>query len=365
MKWYLFSLLMFWGVTFTVNAQDVDDDDMYFVSGKKKAAKKASSKSAAQNVIPVKVVKPVQDSESEADFHTGQLRDVDDYNRRGNNNSQVVARLVNDTLYVTSLDSTNQEQTYVYGKEKDGKYYEDENYYEDDYTYALRLGRYHRVVFVDPWYWDYCYGWYDPWYDPWYGWYAPYYRHGYYSWYDWGWGWHYRHTWGYSGYYHGYYHHPRYYGGGYVRHTLNPAYRNGGQRMNGYTGRGTSSRYGYSSSSRPGNVRADGRTVTSRGTRNSVTNREGYTPRSERGTSRSEITTRSSNQTSRSNGTYRSSSSTTRSSSSIGGFGGGSRGGSFGGGSYGGSRGGGFGGGGGGFGGGGSRGCGGGGRGGR
>ena len=41
MKWYLFSLLMFWGVTFTVNAQDVDDDDMYFVSGKKKAAKKA------------------------------------------------------------------------------------------------------------------------------------------------------------------------------------------------------------------------------------------------------------------------------------------------------------------------------------
>ena len=104
--------------------------------------------------------------------------------------------------------------------------------------------------------------------------------------------------------------------------------------MNGYTGRGTSSRYGYSSSSRPGNVRADGRTVTSRGTRNSVTNREGYTPRSERGTSRSEITTRSSNQTSRSNGTYRSSSSTTRSSSSIGGFGGGSRGGSFGGGSY-------------------------------
>ena len=47
----------------------------------------------------------------------------------------------------------------------------------DDYTYASRLGRYHRVVFVDPWYWDYCYGWYDPWYDPWYGWYAPYYRH--------------------------------------------------------------------------------------------------------------------------------------------------------------------------------------------
>ena len=214
MKWYLFSLLMFWGVTVTVNAQDVDDDDMYFVSSKKKAAKKATSNSAAQNVVPVKVVKPVQDSESEADYHTGQLRDVDDYNRRGNSNSQVVARLVNDTLYVTTLDSTNQEQTYVYGKEKDGKYYEDENYYEDDYTYALRLGRYHRVVFVDPWYWDYCYGWYDPWYDPWYGWYAPYYRHGYYSWYDWGWGWHYRYTWGYPGYYHGYYHHPHYYGGG-------------------------------------------------------------------------------------------------------------------------------------------------------
>ena len=87
MKWYLLSLLMFLGITVSVNAQDVDDDDMYFVSAKKKTAKKAVSKSAYQNVVPQKVVEqkvviPVQGNNGDVDFHTGQLRDVDDYNRR-------------------------------------------------------------------------------------------------------------------------------------------------------------------------------------------------------------------------------------------------------------------------------------------
>jgi hypothetical protein len=333
---------MFLGITINVNAQDIDDD-MYFVSSKKKAAKKASSKSSSQNVVPVKVVKPVYDNDdANVDFHTGQLRDVDDYNRRGNSNGQVVTRLVNDTLYVTTLDSTQQQQTYVYGNANDGKgkYYEDDNYYEDDYTYAYRLGRYHSVHFVDPWYWDYCYGWYDPWYDPWYGWYAPYYRHGYYSWYDWGWGWHYypSYSWSYPGYHN---HYPIYHGGVY-HHSVNPAYRYGGQSSKSYSSRGNRT---YNSVSRSNRTSTEGRVNVTRdrnlrnGSERSEStrgSRNGYTPRTDRSNSRTE-SSRTYNQSSRSNDSYRSSSSSSRSSSSGGSFGGGSfgggsRGGSFGGG---------------------------------
>jgi hypothetical protein len=350
MKWYLFTLLMFWGVTITVNAQDVDDDDMYFVSSKKKSNKKSTSKTSAQNVVPVKVVKPVEDVNADVDYHTGQLRDVDDYNRRGNNtasNGQVVARLVNDTLYVTSVDSTNQEQTYVYGNDKDGsrKYSEDDNYYEDDYTYASRLGRYHSVHFIDPWYWDYCYGWYDPWYDPWYGWYAPYYRHGYYSWYDWGWGWHYGPSWGYGWSYPTYHHYPVYHGGGVAHRPVNPAYRHSGQGLRGSLSRrnrtdnpSNVARNGRTSSStRSNNNVFNNRTVERRSGNNSTYNRdsqvsrERYTPRTESNTRRNEVFNQPS-RSSDSNRTYTPS----RSSSSGGGFGGGSRGGGFSGGSSGG-----------------------------
>ena len=332
MKWYLLIPLMFLGMTVSVNAQDIDDD-MYFVSSKKKASKRTSSNTSAQNIA--KVVRTVEENDDDVDFHTGQLRDVDDYNRRGNNNSQVVARIVNDTLYVTTLDSTNQQQTYVYGKDGKKDSYQDENYYEDDYIYSSRLGRYHRVHFVDPWYWDYCYGWYDPWYDPWYGWYAPYYRHGFYSWYDWGWGWHYYPTWGYSWSYPVYHHYP-YYGGVYRPRVNNNIYRNGGNRTGGYIS-------GNRSVTRHGNVRTGGtRDYSSRTSRGTVT-RDGYVPRSERTSTRNErtstrtdrVSTRveSTPRSSRGSDTYRSSSMPSRSSSSGGSFGGGSRGGgSFGGG---------------------------------
>ena len=361
MKWYYLYLLMFLSITVSVNAQDIDDD-MYFVSSKKKATNKVSSKSASQNVVPVKVVKPVQGKEVDVDFHTGQLRDVDDYNRRGNNNSQVVARLVNDTLYVSTLDSTNQQQTYIYGKEKDGKnsYYEDDNYYEDDYIFTYRLGRYHRVHFIDPWYWDYAYGWYDPWYDPWYGWYAPYYRHGYYSWYDWGWGWHHHPRWGYGWSYPEYHHHHGYYGGGFTyRPRVTQPTHYGGHRPSG-----SISRTGRTSAGQ-GNIRTDGnRSISSsRGGYREPVTRDGYTPRSQRGSSnstsrsdrsstRTDNNSRTYNQSSRSTDSYRSSSSSSSRSSSMGGgsFGGGSRGGSFGGGGGGGFSGGGRGGGGGGVG---------------
>jgi hypothetical protein len=367
---HLFLLLVFGlSLTITVQAQDIDDD-MYFVSNKKAAKTTAKSQNNYTTSTVVRQTVPAQvDTDASADYHTGQLRDVDDYNRRGNSasNGQVVAKLVNDTLYVYSNDSTEQ-KTYVYGDESDpnSKYYEDENYYEDDYTYASRLNRYHRVHFIDPWYWDYCYGWYDPWYDPWYGWYAPYYRHGYYSWYDWGWGWRYSPGWGwgYPVYYH---HYPVYHGGVYAHRPITEAYRNGGQRSASYSSRGNrisgrsvtarnsrNSSYTRSleTSRRGGVVRDDNQSAVSRGARANST-RNTVTSRSERSVSRSESSR--SNESSRS--TTNSSRSSSMSSSSRGGsfgggsFGGGSRGGSFGGGGGGfggGSRGGSFGGGGGG-----------------
>ena len=123
---HLFLLFVF-GLTVSVQAQDIDDD-MYFVSNKKKATKSTvkTQKNYTTSTFATKTDTAEDDAEANADYHTGQLRDVDDYNRRGNkaSNGQVVAKLVNDTLYVYSNDSTEQ-KTYVYGEESEsnGKYY--------------------------------------------------------------------------------------------------------------------------------------------------------------------------------------------------------------------------------------------------
>lgn len=327
-------LLLLCGFTTSVQAQDIDDD-MYFVSNKKKAAKSKvkAQQDYANPTVTRRTISAVNDSEANVDYHTGKLRDVDDYNRRNNiiSNGQVVAKLQNDTLYVYSNDSTSQ-QTYVYGSDNgvNSNYYDydDSYYYNDDYVFTSRLGRYHSVHFIDPWYWDYCYGWYDPWYNPWYGWYAPYYP-----------------TWSYSWcspiYHHNYpiYHH---HGGG-VSHRpgISKPYYYGGSRPSG-----TISQVGRTSGGQ-GNIRSGARTDVNRGSasrlgRQSVT-RDGYIPRSERtttsrssrSTTSSETSNRSYNQSSRSTDSYRSSSSSSRSSSmGSGSFGGGSRGGNSGGGGF-------------------------------
>ena len=347
MKFLYLFLLSVWGLSATVHAQDIDDD-MYFVSSKKKAAKSAAktakNKTVYTDVSEIDVSEDYEDAN--VDYHTGQLRDVDDYNRRGNlvNNGQVVAKLVNDTLYVFSNDSTSQ-NTYVYGSEADSSrnYYDDDNSYYDDYSLTSRLGRYHSVHFIVPWYWDYCYGWYDPWYDPWYGWYAPYYRHGYYSWYDWGW--YHSPTWhfGWCGHIHypSYHHH-----GGISHHPASLPNRYGGQRMASYTSRGNRTGLSVPSRNDRNSISTRGDILSRQGNVRSTTERN-VSSRSDRGISRGErgiSRTESSSRTYESSRSSSSSSSPSRSSSVSGGFGGGSRGGSFGsGGSFGGgSRGGGF-----------------------
>ncbi len=175
---------------FAIYAQN---DDMYFVSSKKKNDKKDDTKvERRERGLNIRTEASPWDDAEDTDYHTGSLRDVDEYNRRG---TQVRARLQGDTLYVQN-EQPLPEQEYVVRYEDN--YAVDEPYY-NDYRFAMRLSRYHGFYHYDPFMWDVCYGWYDPWYDPWYGWYGPYYRHGWYSWCDWGWGWGHAHL----GWHHG------------------------------------------------------------------------------------------------------------------------------------------------------------------
>ncbi len=318
-------------------------DDMYFIPTKKNAEKNSERSS---------VVRSAERTFSE--------RDVDEYNRRGTQ-ERVQARLVGDTLYVTTSDSTQQSYTLKYDSNGDvveesvtkqdndnkEKYYSD-NYYEDDFYYTARLTRFRGYHYYDPFIWDVCYGWYDPWYDPWYGWYAPYYRYGYYNWYHWGWGWHCSPGWDLCWGHHGYYR-------DHIRPGSYMPARNGGQREASVN---SGRRYGTSVASRGNRVGSNrmgttGRSVASdytRGTRRSTvadvrssgrgTTIEGGSRVSRNSSGRTVTTTPSRSSSSRSS--Y-SSGTSSRSSSSMssGSFGSGSRGGGFSGGFSGGSRGGG------------------------
>lgn len=193
-KMYLLMAIL--AVPFATFAQN---DDMYFVSSKKKVQEKNVASSSSRKA---KTASPWDDAE-EVDYHSGSLRDVDEYNRRGGTQRQVMARLQGDTLYVDSPDSL-QEKEYLLRYEEN---YAVDEPYNDDYYFSTRLSRYHGFYHYDPFMWDVCFGWYDPWYDPWYGFYGPYYRHGWFSWYSWGWGWGHchlgwHHGWG-PGWHHG------------------------------------------------------------------------------------------------------------------------------------------------------------------
>lgn len=325
-------LMAILALPFAIYAQN---DDMYFVSSKKK-----SEKASKENRSRRAEASPWADTE-EADYHTGSLRDVDEYNRRGASQRQVLARLEGDTLYVDSPDTLDQKEYLV---RYEDNYAVDEPY-NDDFYFSTRLSRYHGFYHYDPFMWDICYGWYDPWYDPWYGWYGPYYRHGWYSWYSWGWGWGHCHL----GWHHGWgpgWHH------GWAPAAPPRPYRPGGSAV-------------ANAGRRPGSA-TGGRVSSSRGGRNYATaSRGGATGgRSSRGTavspsesgrrytegvrysapsrgSRSSSQRYSGTPSTSNRGSYSSPSRSSRSSGgsvSSGGFSGGSRGGGFSGGGGGGGR---------------------------
>ena len=220
------------------------DDDMYFVPKKKSKAQsvKTASRAPSRTVRAVHV-NSTEDASADttADYHVGDLRDVDEYNRRGSSSESVTARMSGDTLYVTSSDGKVTAYTGDGGETEvqtqDNDNYYGDNYYDDDFHYSARLHRYHGYYYRDPFFWDYTYGWYDPWYDPWYGWYAPYYRYGYISWYSWGWGWHchpgWDMAWGHHGCYRDHMHHHGFaYNHGLPHRTLSNPAMNGVARGN-------------------------------------------------------------------------------------------------------------------------------------
>ena len=165
---------------------------------------------------------------------SGAVRDVDEYNRRGNYGSDYSKQ----PMYDDSVTISRQEyEDFAYSRQMERF---------DDYN-----GRFTLIV-NDPWYYDLWYSpyygsyywgtsWYYPWYSS-YSWYDPWYRPSY-------WGWGYRYHTGWYGYYgpyrYGYlwgrpYHHGRYYG-----YT---GYRRGGY-VNGRPVNGRGGRYGYGSGS--------------------------------------------------------------------------------------------------------------------
>ena len=164
-------------------------DDMYFVPKKKAKQEKTknTSKTVKEDVYG--------QTQEPAEYYSGTLRDVDEYNRRGNTGRNVTIMTETDTFDIDESRLVLDEKgNYVLTPENDRKQnrsYYDEDY--DDYLYSTRLSRFHGVGYP-------YYGWYDPWYyDPWY--YDPWYYNSYWSWYG---GWYGYYGWHSPWYYHNY-----------------------------------------------------------------------------------------------------------------------------------------------------------------
>ena len=126
MKTNILTLLLLSVFCLSANAQD---DDMYSFSSKKKAQGTTTTtqpKSSAGTYSE-------DEGDADADYHTGQLRDVDEYNRRYSTTPDGTAsyQLKGDTLYVSSAPSEGYNEGY-----SDGYY---DGLYDGDFTYTSRL----------------------------------------------------------------------------------------------------------------------------------------------------------------------------------------------------------------------------------
>ena len=205
-------LSLFCLVSSGVRAQD----DMYFVPKKVDKTEVAEERSVVR-AIP--------------------MRDVDEYNRRGQFSSQYQSVDL-DTLYsdviimdTASVDTTTENALAV----DDFDYAYDP---QDDYTYSRRLSRYDDYYWHDPWY----YGWYG--YGPyWYG--SPYWYAG--LWYaPWFYGWHRPWGWYYPSYWYGSYYRPYRGVTGTMNHGRIYGHNSGtANNFKGYRGTTNSSRVNY------------------------------------------------------------------------------------------------------------------------
>ncbi len=185
-KSFIFALVALILPTIAIMAQD--DDEMYF--GRKTKNDKAvqtDRKQQPRKVVVVNNDDVARTSDGEADYHTGTLRDVDEYNRRGRRTSVTDTATGKADTVVVTRKSAKQSSLYDLGFD-DGytRGYRDAE--EDEFYYSTRLARFRGLRYYDPWYWDRVAYIYDPWYyDPWFWdpWYRPVYVGG---WCSVGWG---------------------------------------------------------------------------------------------------------------------------------------------------------------------------------
>lgn len=169
--------------TVALMAQD-DDDEMYFGARSKKAKSvKTEVPQKTRNIVVE--YDDARPSTGEADYHTGALRDVDEYNRRGRRTTVTDTTAADTARYA----SKSRRQSSLYDLGYDDGYargYHDGE--ADEFYYSTRLARFRGIRYYDPWYWDRVAYIYDPWYyDPWFWdpWYRPVYVGG---WCSVGWG---------------------------------------------------------------------------------------------------------------------------------------------------------------------------------
>ena len=152
MKANVITLLMLLAVCFNASAQD---DDMYSFSSKKKGQQTTTVSTQSSSHSNYE-----DEGDANADYHTGQLRDVDEYNRRGPAGQPGAPsyQMKGDTLLVTTSPQQQEMSGYDEG------YYAgySDGFNDGDFYYTSRLARYRSFRLYDPYMWDYCYGWYDP-----------------------------------------------------------------------------------------------------------------------------------------------------------------------------------------------------------
>ena len=200
---------------FTLGAQSIDDD-LYFIPKKKKTEEKTEQRSVTTTpaVTPKSEIKELHISSGKTTVTSGEVRDVDEYNRRYKRSTYGFEP--SDTLYI--------EEDELYADEDTLDVYEDEGEWvngfegtQEDYEYATRLIRFRSprvaVPVSSPLYWDIVYTWplsdwnvyTDGFYAyafptyhnaAWWSWhYDPWHWHTHWGWYGgwdfhFGWGWH-------------------------------------------------------------------------------------------------------------------------------------------------------------------------------
>lgn len=256
MKRTVFVSLLLAMLPWVVSAQSVDDD-LYYTP--KKSKQKTTTTTVKEPVKEVKVSSGGQVNVWAPNASTvvvrdkkGNVRDVDEYNRRYSAQENKFS-MENDTLYIDEREDSDLRGEWIDGFEGS----------QDDYEYAVRLIRFqnprYAIPVSSPLYWDIVYAQsYVPWdwnvYDDgmyayifptfsnrlWWDWrfnsfgswgwgwnswrYSPYYSWG------WGWNWGYGPSWGWGGWYDPFYHNHWYahgpswgWGGG--GHFGRPSYR--------------------------------------------------------------------------------------------------------------------------------------------